>query len=392
MFACYLGCLALWLLMVVAYDVRLIADMEKAPQFLDYFHIVANARLSLTADRIHMYDPGVHLAAFNALIAPSHYYVINVFHMPPHTYLCVLPLLTVPLRTGYIIWISICAAACIAAVLMLTSRLPARDMVICVLLICASYPAQETFLYGQLSWIWFAAMALVYQGLLRGQPKASLAGLAVLTLKFQYLPMLLIATWFFQRKSLVWFAAICLAVAAVIFGWYGAAGVANYVDVLFKPEIPLRGLICIRELVTCVSEDPLVQRFSVLTTLIGFGIVIAVCRAALMAGGEESKRWALALTGVCAILFSPHSFTYDAWLLYGSWFLTLQSVNPKRLFVDASVWYRIWCIIFFLFPALSWFGQSALRHNSNLFYIFLETVLLIVGLCEFKRICQRAEH
>lgn len=360
----YAAYLIMWMLLASGQLVSLALSGEllflaDGPRICDFVNHYMAGSMVFSADSQRVYDPAVQLSWCNRLIAPGHIDRVFYFQYPPHAFVLLAPLSLMPIYVAYWCWSAASlAAACAALVSVLGRRsVPSVRAPIFLLGVMASMPAWLTLRLGQWSLFVLALICLYFAALRSGRGFAAGIGLALASVKLQYLPFLAVPLLVLRRwQAAAWAltaGASLLAMAGILLGWQT---IAEYPSVLAHAEtsgfytgVAPTEMVNLRGLVAGLMPGAPQEWLIVSSTLTGIAVTLAIWTVAARSAAWD---WALALTVVACLIFAPHVHAQDLVLLALPAALTLQSTS---LFSRAgSRWATGWQSVLVLYPILSW--------------------------------------
>jgi hypothetical protein len=159
------------------------------------------------------------------------------FFNPPQALLLFAPLSFLKLNVAATLWMAGTLALAVAALLLLLAnyrlRLGAGAVCCLILALVSSLPFYQTFVHGQLSFLLFFGVCLLYASMRRPSPGMSVTGLLILSIKPQLL-LLPVILFLLQRRyrelAITLIGGLALIAAAV--GISGLHTLGNYVRLL----------------------------------------------------------------------------------------------------------------------------------------------------------------
>jgi hypothetical protein len=285
------------------------------------------------------------------------------FYIPPFAAPLLAPLGFLPPAQSYAVYIAAAIAALVAGCVALAKyfKLDAQGTVWLLTIICAGGPAFEALKIAQLAPFLFALLSffLVFA---RKNEIAAAACLAGLLLKPQELLPLAVFLLFSRRfKIIAALAVIGIALVVISYFLLGAAGYANYVELLknsaantqyMKPELcaTLRGqLLRLTELGTSAANT---ISSAALLAVIGF---IAFFANRFSSGREQdgatpsSEQGLLQLALPLGLVSALHCHDYDL-LLLAPWVLSLYKQENKNTADKLSLLFACLLVILLIVP------------------------------------------
>jgi hypothetical protein len=185
--------------------------------------------------------------------------------------------------------------------------------------------------------------------------------LALTTIKFQYLPVLLAPAVAAVRWRVLIAAAVAETVLLIMGGLaVGFHNVFNYPQILAHAEttpdftgvvtgkmVNLRGALALLV--------PVLPSFETSLAILAVGVIAAVwiCRRGA-SHGDLGQRWSLALSIVVALVASPHVHIHDLLLLGNAAALTLPVIDLGAIVRQRHRSLALWCYLLILYPVIGW--------------------------------------
>lgn len=346
-------------------------------------------------ERENLYITDVQRQYTNRLIAPHRLDSVFIFHSPPFMFPMMAPLAVLSLPSAYLAWYCLSLAAGVFAITLLVldeKRFSKIDLFLFVFAIASSAPSMITLALGQTSWLIFSFVCFAYLGLKGKKDLLAALSLALLTLKFQYLPLLGVSVIALKRWKVILFAVVSeialLSLAGFTAGW---SNVLNYPSIVFRGEtsttysgVNASGMVSIRGLLSSLVPAQAVMPTNAIVLACAAILTFILWRRVLQ--NRLSIQWAMALSTVLSIFASPHSHAHDLMLMALPAILTLPNLSPVKIAKLPSLAQRFWCLTFLLYPLLSWIIFCA-----QLPWLFtgLNFFLLI---CGFLYVFRETEH
>lgn len=374
----YLSVLCCWLLVV---SVQLAAlYMDKYPLPIDFVHFLAVAQNFFSANRHQLYDVSVHTAALNRLAYPAHFEPgsINVAHCVPHIAFIVWPFLKMSLTPAYIIWVTLQIVLGSASIWML-ARGSVSHKIFVLLLAFSSFPSTQNFWFGQMSWIVFAITSLFCLAMIKKSFPLQLLALGLATFKLQYLPFLVVPSLIrgFRRLFAALAIIYCL-LAGALFLYLGPDGLASYLRNLAAPDSTVPSMVSLRILFHNLGAG---TGSSIVALIVIPGLVLVAWTWLTIKEHPELELlpWALALTVLAALVFSPHTLGYDCVVLFVAAALTLPELRSSKEFYQCPPALKVWCLLFYAYPIVSWL-LFLWRSQYEVGILAVNVMLLAIGM------------
>lgn len=372
------------------------ANEYRVIDFFQYYQASELARSHL--DSCNVYNPDRQLTWFNNLVAPLSSKEVFYNQQPPNFFPFLYPLSLLPANYSYVLWCVLQTAFGLGALYALSScgSLSKKDGFLFLLGVLASFPAYSLIWHGNTTfWLlgWLSAYVLCFI-----KKRDILGGvfMSFATFKPQYMFLMLLPALAGKRiKLLAAFAiteCILLAIASLIIGMD---------NVLFYPSIVKKaesyaGFIGVNPQVMISLRGVFAQFLSIhdsltYTSALMFLSLIPMFFVWNKYQNDEKNYPSLWAGTVClAVLLSPHCHVFDFLLLSIPGVLTLKKLSILEL-TGENVSYRIWCILFLLFPPASWIANYALGHKLAPIAFFFPVILALSILSFLMLRCQNAK-
>lgn len=364
--------------------------IERWPLAVDFVQFYKEGTMALYADHATLFQDDSQLEWLAKVVAPVQVGEVIQSHGPPMRYVFMMPIALIPIQLAYKLWLwGTPVLGLIALYLMARKEGRATPLALWILML-SCFPAVHTTWLGQFSWVAVSALCLLYYGL-RHQ-RDWLAGLAliVMAMKTQYLPLLLTAIPFSGRKQL-WVASIvCIGVLlAVTAAVLGPESFGRFLIYVSHNEPQEKVMVSVRGLLRTWFD----QRTTLICNVVLYGIMGLFCTWVWRQAWRNSNLmpWAMAIVLLSALLLSPHSFAYDCLLIAVPFALTLPALTFADVFSSRPTSYRMWCIIGFLYPIITWVAWLTEQFlHDPAFYarsmMALNTLLLCCAIKQFFNI------
>jgi len=302
-----------------AHELLFVFDkQENRLLFLDFTNHYMGGKLAVSPLRHSIYDPTVQLNFYRQLLAPQHVDVSQYCQVTPWFFLYMVPFGLFPIEISYLIWNVLWCTFGLICLDQLVRYLGMKDVKERIFL-CAwlfgFYPAQDTIIGGQNSWMLLGLLALYCRFWFESRDIACGVSLGLSLIRPQYFLFLLIPA-IAQRRWRIVAASfstcfILLFMSGLVFGF---DTVINYpklvaaVDSADWAVIPWR-MVSIRGPLTILLEQKLAFQISsaiALLALVAFFFMwtkTKTSKAALLP--------AFAATIVGMLVFSPHTHVHD---------------------------------------------------------------------------------
>ncbi len=263
------------------------------------------------------------------------------------------------------------------------------------LIVLAAAPSTENFCYGQVNGI-LSGLAAIF--LLNWQHKNdSLAALALalsIAIKPHRALIMLIMALVARKFRLLFFVLIfslLLLVAAVFI--LGIEPVLQYPRALLTIEValdkhqlpaPINLIVSILGPISVIFGSHVARLASLPLTLISLAIIYLIWRKAILAG-KHTYGYAYASSVLCNLILGPHEHYYDLLLLSVVWATTISTVEFNKIFMIKERGQYFWCILFVLFPALTWVLYFQTRNGYfGAWHLPLLILMFKVSILKFK--------
>ncbi len=367
---------------------------EGKPYISDFLNVYAAGKLTLSADRIHIYDGQVQLAMINQLISPNKLDHTFFLQYPPYFFLAMTPLAFFSMAGAYTLWLSVTIAMAVAALFMLVrliGRLRGKMVWIFLVAVLASSPGWRTLRLGQVSGLLVGTTAFYCYCLLRRKDVGAGIFLALSSIKLQYLPFLAIPLLAGRRWKVMISAAVTeLIILGICAAVYGPDNVLNYPKIILSGEtssqyigVAQEKMVSLIGVVSAVGLKHVSGAISVVGLVAGLALAFVVCRSASFDSPKRAA-WPLALTMVIAVLASPHVHTHDLLLLAIAAAMTLQVVSPFDAWKLDGRSRKIWNAMFTLYPVVSWVLLFTQDLCAGVGFFLLNAALLASGLAVWR--------
>jgi hypothetical protein len=389
-FASFFGIWSLCMMLLLANPIvgrhSFSSKTETGTAVSDFVNLYKAGYITLSDQRTKAYDPDVQVELTNRLIAPDR--IDRVFHFQylPYVFPLMAPLAVVPMETAYALFYVfslVVTAAVLTLIINDTQRFLRRDKIIILLAVLSSAPAIAALKQGQTSWLLLSFLCLFYFGVKHKRQLLGGVSLAMLTIKPQYVPLLIVSMLSARRWQLILtsFAveAALLIVAGFTIGW---DNIINYPSMLLNAEtssansgVYPEAMVSWRMLLGSSASRDVVLVGSVIAFALA---ALAVYKLWQMSSGKRlPEEWAMALTTVLCLIASPHCHVHDLLFLALPAVLTLPNLSLITVASLPSIPLRIWSTVLMSYPALSWFAFCL---RLPWLFLSLNVILLVSGL------------
>jgi hypothetical protein len=371
--------------------------------FLDFSKYYAFAKMTFSPDNLQIFDPAVQWKWEQIVVAPAKITLPFYSEYPPFLGALFAPLMMVPLRVAYLIWLAVSAGSACGVIYYLARKYGGQGRLSsfgCAVGVFASVNALWATLLGQLNWLMVTCAGILYIGLSLRKPIINGLSLAVMSLKPQY--AVFFASTCANRlgwKSMAAFVVAELALTAIGGFTVGWANVFGYPDVVLHShgsgtvggtslqhyEQDQQFLIGVRRLLTLLfGAFPLS-----ISLFIMFAAMIALAVLWQKVQNETMRRWAMAATILTFLIVNPHCHLHDCVITGVAAALTMPTVSLRGMQAIQDRVHRIWCITMYLYPFVAWvcfaatFQQSLLR---TIFFLAVNLFLVALALMMLHRL------
>ncbi len=370
--------------------------------FLDYTRYYVFAQITDSDQNQNLYNPQIQKQFFSKAIYPAK---PNQFfsQYPPQTGILMHPLKFLPLNYGYATFIIISIILLITALLNLRNKLNPIDN-LTFLTICfgifASMPMLWSILLGQVNIILVAAIIFLLLANFKHKYIMGLCSSLCLSIKPHYFIFFFPLSLFMKNFK---FFLSCLAVNILLllytFKTFKPSIFTTYVNMLSEAESKFaylgvklpdfandtNYLITIRKLLMLFLPTNNALHISIIM----FGL--AFCLAAYLCLRNNWKRsentaWLISSLILIYLVFSPHAHFHDSLLLSVVACSTLSTLALDKIF-KLKLNLKIWHLVFYFYPILTWLGFLCLPHDSGFreyFFLIINSLLLIISLNQNK--------
>jgi hypothetical protein len=340
------------------------------------------------ATRLHVYDPAVQVAWARDFFGPGatrdRWYAEYV----PFLFPLMIPFSRLPLESLSIVWTisSVLAGVLSLTVLAKLASIGRLRWLLCLAALFASLPCWSSIVLGQITLFLLLTVSYFCWGFFCKDDFIGGIALALSAVKPHYALFLAIPAVAKKRWHLIAVAfvfEIFLLIAAVMsIGW---GNVLGYPQTLMHSELLIpapENEACVRGLLGLLLPPSLAFPSSVIAWMIGLALTV---RLWITAREERSMRWAMTLTIMLMLWFSPHTNLYDWTLLWASGMVT----QPIR---EETGSMTLWHHLIACYPVLSWvvFVSAAVAgsiFNSASSVNLLHFLLILLALRCFGQSC-----
>lgn len=375
--AVYMSVLLVWMVACVDY----IADRFRHNELLvsgsgrihivDFVHFYEAGCLTRDPNTwLKVYDPYVQYNWQKEFIKPRQSSEVFYLQYVPFLFPLTLPLSFLTAPQGFIVWECLSLAAGAAALLCLNKLCrplsPKVKFVVFAVAALSSLPGWILITIGQTGLFSLFFLSAFYLFLQKRQDVRAGLALAFASFKPHYALFLALAALADRRWKLLIVATAAevalLTLAGTTIGWPNVVG---YIPILLRAETSADPFIagvsadrecCMRAVfsVFMPQRQALPMSFLLMVAALIVALVIWI-RAFRTRERFIIQDWALSLTVILSLVFSPHTNSYDWIALVCVAWLTLPADHFGTDSALASSWaYRIWSCLLVLYPVLSW--------------------------------------
>jgi hypothetical protein len=314
-----------------------------------------------------IYDPMAQLQSLNVLIAPLSFtnterFTHSQLYYPPFFFALMAPFAVLPTTMAYVLWTLLCLGGGMYATSLILKRtdiLTHRQQLFFLAACIVYLPVSQSIQIGYSSLLLFALVSAYF--IFFQKRRDILAGmfLALTTIKFQYIWALLIPVVILKRFKLAASAFIGLVLLVGLSALrVGVSTVINYPSSLMNAEhaTNINQMVNFRGLFFNLLPESLAFPATALTTVMGGLFLLYVWIVAVREYNQKDKNaqhWAIALTAVSCLLFSPHVQMSDCALLIIAAAYTLPMIDFQSAWSLKSMALKIWCMTILLSPLIS---------------------------------------
>ena len=311
----------------------------------------------------------------------------------PPAFVLMIPFSHLPLEVAHVVWDGVSMLLSLGTLLLLTRCFPGltkKDPLFLTIGLCAAIPTWWTIINGQLGFLILTGAGLYSFALLKDKPVLGGISLAVLSVKPNYLPFLVIPALVDRRWKLLLFGALAelllLVAIAQITGWQC---LIDYPKQLAYVEnvtwVNAERMVCLRAAITALVPAEKAMAVSTLLMLIGTGrFVFVLYRWKKNHLPEQRKHflcWAISLSIIFGLLFSPHVHMYDCLLMAIPAALTLPHFNISSAIAETRRHFQWWRLLLVFYPILSWVMFIGLPEDIRHFaFTAISLSLMVIAL------------
>lgn len=370
---------------------------DDGTHFTDFVVFYNWWRIALSDQKQKLYDPLVQMSSLSQMLGPLETNQLPFIQGTPFFFILGLPFAGLNLHGAFLSWNLLGIGLClwgISACFSLFQEFKPREKLFLLAALLASFPFLSCERDGQTGALLCGLLSLfAFYWLKRKDPAAGFI-LSTLIIKPQYLPFFAILPLAYGRwKVLIYFCAglLCQSLAAAQI--LGLETLLNYPRVLFGVEasqggylgiftdwmVSLRGV-----LIYLCTESQALQASFVLMLACLFWLFLQARKVAKKMDKNLDAQF-FSVTIMAALVFSPHTYTYDLHLValaaLLSWFSVPSSLDimPQR---------KIWkaCMLSYPFAGMLFFiimDRFQIGRLNAPFHLLPNLVLLI---CSYKNL------
>ena len=339
----------------------------------DFLHILTGARVLAEGGGHNLYDIATQRAAQQRVLAPyltleGGDLLLLPYNHPPYEALLLVPLARLPYEVQYALWCVLLASA-VGASLWLLARavpMPGAYRPLALLAACAYPPVHGSLWGGQTSPFLLLGLCAAFAALKRGQDGRGAAGLALLSLKPQLLPVVALLVLLGRRwKALAIYSGLLGILVLALVPVLGVGWPLQYLRFVFA--VARLG----RQTYMDPAEAPSWRGFAVAMTgsaswpatvlyvalaLATIGVLLWAWQRSDRPTAADAPRFDLlwALVTVVSVLVAPHGVPADQLLLVvPGWIGVAHIATGRWAGLKARWWLALVGIIYAIY-ALGW--------------------------------------
>ncbi|MGD9679773.1 MAG: glycosyltransferase family 87 protein [Candidatus Obscuribacterales bacterium] len=365
---------------------------KQEPRVTDFFQYYQASALARSDKSSRVYDPEVQRQWVNDLIAPLEMDKVFYNQQPPSSYTLLYPLSFAPPNIAYVLWCLLQVALGLSGLYLLLGLGPLsggdhsrRNQAIFLALAMSTFPAYSCLWHGNTTFFLLAFLSGYIYCFEKGRDILAGAFLALATFKPQYLfAMMLPAVARGRLKIMAGFAATELVLLGLAVPIIGIDNVLGYPNIVGHAEssagfigVNAEHMISIRGLLAQFVDTGASLK---ITAFMMFAALVPLFFLWSRKSDSEARDYRLwGVTVSLAVLFSPHSHTFDFLLLAMPAALTLAALLPGEADSRGGAWTAI-CLVFLLFAPLSWLANFGLGYERSGVLFFLPAVAMLAVL------------
>jgi hypothetical protein len=358
----------------------------------DFIHYYECGTLAASANRFQIYDPAVQEAVGNQIISPLRLESFSYIQYVPFVFPLMVPLTVLPWGQSFAAWVVVTMIVGVGGMVLLLKSVGTfswQRLIVLLIATCASYGCWQWLRLGQYTWLLIGFYAVFFVGVLNKRDIWGGIALALTTAKPQYtiffLPGLALTKRFKLLAAFAAAEAALLVLAGVVVGW---SNVINYPSILMHADttgnyfgVWPKSMVSFRGLFSWTLPDQAVMPAVLGALALGLLWITALWWKVRTQQNLGNLCFALAITIIAALVFSPHAHIYDCTLLSLCVALTFGA-HARQWF---GPWYRIWWTVLILYPLASWvvfliFNQPTEGNQTHtLFSLAVNLFLMIAG-------------
>jgi hypothetical protein len=368
--------------------------------FEDFCRYYLIGKLASGPDRFSFYSLAVQSKTITDFWSASAFPGGRAFNTPPIVIPLVVFLSLFDVRFAYWLWCGLNAGLFLLGTwLIISTRAIKSNRMRLLLLIfagtLASVPGANNVAEGQAAGIICGLIAIFFYAYQQQRHIICGITLGLVAFKFQYLPFLLVPVFVGQRwLSLLLMTItdlVLLAVTAMAIGWPNLIGYPAFVlkieeDPHYSALISPQRMVNLKGLIAALSPN-LDLKYSI----VWLCIVLAWLTLVWLSAKKKPARlsWAVSLTVLSAIFFSPHTHNYDNILLIIPLLFTCPVVSLAESFSVSPLVLKVWNVTLVAMPALTWSLRFLDENPLNLKFLSqlsIDVFLLILAWLNFRRV------
>lgn len=323
-------------------------------------------RIAHTAEKTSLYDPNVQIKFFSQMLGPLQKEQLPYIQGTPFFFLFGAPFARLDLYAAFIAWNTVSIGFFLFAYLRclsIFSSIPGKQKLLFVAAACASFPFLSCERDGQTGALLTGFVASFCFLWLKGKDILAGIALSMLVMKPQYLPFFLIVPLAFRKwKMLTGFFLAVLFHIATTLSVLGPKILLNYPKALFDAEANSIGtlgiftswMVSLRGMLVYFFSEKTAFYISIFLALSVIGMLLLAANNIRSAKNVNLNALFFSLLIMSAVVFSPHTFTYDLHLVALSaalgWCSSSSQGNNKirHLYKACLIAYPIIGMVFFM--------------------------------------------
>jgi Glycosyltransferase family 87 len=331
----------------------------------DFICPYAVCRVILSEEQPRIYDLKTQSDMVNRIKYPLKDAKPILFQYPPFAYIFFVPFAIFPFHLAYRIFQGVTLVFGCCTFAFVYKRFTGWNYKQLYLLLAASlfaFPVWLGFLGGQYHWFFLGVLSLYYCGLLNSRQELAGISLAISSIKLQYMPLNVLATFLLGYKKALVCGALGLLILLCLSGFaFGFENVIDYPKALLHSEtgkdvtgVFPQNQICVRGLFVRLLPD---HQSAWAAEICYLGALAAGSLVAVVSKTKPYlvKGWALTVVLFLQLVFALHVQFQDC--LYIALIVPLTiSTKQRDLFVStkAKTAYYLWIAAILCYPFITW--------------------------------------